>query len=138
MNAETNAADEAAKPERAPKTFLQTLAELQFGHFSDHATKQLRELIIAVAKTEKGGSLTLNMKLKPGKGGQVEVFAEVSTKLPKEERGSSIMFISPELNLQRNDPRQMELSGLRAVDKPATELRELPKEAPAPLRTVTA
>ena len=105
------------RPARAPKSMLQTLAELQYGHFEDEATKVLRETIIAVARTEKVGEVTIKLKLKPGKGGQVEVFSEVTNRLPKEEKGSSIMFISPEFNLQRQDPRQRELEGLRVVDK---------------------
>lgn len=126
---------EISAPQRAPKSFLQTLAELQYGHFEAEATALLRETIIAVARTEKVGEVTLKLKLKPGKGGQVEVFSDITNKLPKEEKGSSIMFISPEFNLQRTDPRQMELSGLRVVDKPAGELRQATEDTgSAPLR----
>lgn len=112
------------KPARAPKSFVQTLSELQYGHFAEEATALLRETIIAVARTEKTGELTIKLKLKPGKGGQVEIFSDVTNKVPKEEKGSSIMFISPEFNLTRQDPRQMELSGLKVVDKPSGVLRQ--------------
>lgn len=121
-------------PKRAPKSLLQTLAELQYGHFEAEGTALLREVITAVARTEKVGELTIKLKLKPGKGGQVEVFSDITSKLPKEEKGSTIMFISPELNLQRQDPRQMELSGLRAVETPSTALRQATEPAAA-LRT---
>src|SRR4051812_33292654 len=93
---------ETKAPDRAPKSMLQTLSELQYGHFEAEATQILRETIIAVARTEKVGEVTIKLKLKPGKGGQVEVFSEVTNRLPKEEKGSSIMFISPEFNLQRS------------------------------------
>jgi hypothetical protein len=101
---------------RAPKSFIQTMAELQFGHFQDECTERMREAIIATAKTEKVSEVVLRIKMKPGKGGQVEISSTVDNKLPKEEKGTSIMFISPEFNLQRSDPRQQELTGMRVVD----------------------
>jgi hypothetical protein len=116
-----NDTDEGAG--RAPKSFLQTIAELQFGHFEQECTDELRKAILAVARTEKSASVTVTLKLKHGKGGQVEVDSEVSAKLPKDKGGTTIMFISPEFNLQRNDPRQMELQGLRVVGDQGPSVR---------------
>ena len=53
------------------------------------------------------------------------MFDDVKVKLPKEERGSSIMFSTPEGNLTREDPRQMQIEGLRTVDKSTGELKRV-------------
>jgi hypothetical protein len=104
-------------PPRGPKTFIQTLGDLEFGHFADECTERLREAIQAVAAREKGASITIKLDMKPGAGGQVDISADVSVKLPKPKKGTTLMFISPELNLVRNDPRQQQLPGIRVVDK---------------------
>jgi hypothetical protein len=46
-------------------------------------------------------------------------------KAPKEERGTSLMFATVEGNLQREDPRQMSLPGLKSVDTAVGELRHV-------------
>lgn len=51
------------------------------------------------------------------------MFDDIKVKLPKEEKGSSLMFATPDNNLQREDPRQLTLDGLRTVDKDTGELR---------------
>lgn len=116
------------------KPFTDTLNSLRFGTLSDELTKKLNELTAACAETGRAGAITLTLALKPGKGGQVEVFDDVKIKMPKEERGSSIMFATPEGNLQREDPRQKKLD-LRKVDPETGELRTI-DNPPSEPRTV--
>lgn len=104
------------------KPFTDTLNALRYGTLSEELTKKLHELTAACTETGRAGAITLTLALKPGKGGQVEVFDDIKVKLPKEERGSSIMFATPEGNLQREDPRQSKLD-LRTVDKETGEIR---------------
>lgn len=101
------------------RPFTDTLAQLRFGTLTEDLTAKLHELTQKCTETGRSGEITLKLQLKPGKGGQIEVFDDIKLKLPKEERGSSIMFATPEGNLQREDPRQMSLEGLRVVDKAA-------------------
>lgn len=108
-----------------PRTFPETLSALRYGTLSDELTTKLQQLTTACADTGRAGSITLTLALKPGKGGQVEVFDDIKVKLPKEERGSSIMFATPEGNLQREDPRQHELPGLRSVEATPGELKKV-------------
>lgn len=107
------------------RPFTDTLGALRFGTLNDDLSKALNELVQACSTTGKTGDLKLTIKLKPGKGGQIEVFDDIKLNAPKEERGSSIMFATPEGNLQREDPRQMQLEGLRTVDKETGELRKV-------------
>lgn len=106
------------------KPFTDTLNALRFGTLSDELTKKLHELTVACTDTQRAGAITLTLQLKPGKGGQVEVFDDIKLKMPKEERGSSIMFSTPDGNLQREDPRQKKLD-LRSVNQDTGELRAL-------------
>lgn len=108
-----------------PRSYTDTLNALRFGTLSDELTDALQQLTNKCADTGRAGTITLTLALKPGKGGQIEVFDDIKVKLPKEERGSSLMFATPEGNLQREDPRQHELPGLRRIDGETGELKKV-------------
>lgn len=108
--------------------FTDALRSVRFGVLIDDLDDALKEVVNACAETGKVGTLSLTLKLKPGKGGQIEVFDEVKIKVPENERGSTLMFPTPEGRLQRNNPRQMDLEGLRVAAAPAQDLRTLPEE----------
>ena len=97
------------------RPFTDTINSLRFGTLAEELTNKLNALTLKCTDTGKAGSITLTISLKPGKGGQMEVFDDLKVKEPREERGSSIMFSTPEGNLQREDPRQRTLEGLRDV-----------------------
>lgn len=106
----------ATNPAAAPRrTFTQTLEAMRFGELSDELTKKLRDLTLKVDDRKRAGSLTLTIKLKPGSGGQIELVDDIKVTEPKADKGSTLMFATPEGNLQRNDPRQGELEGIRSV-----------------------
>lgn len=107
------------------KPFTDTLNHMRFGTLSEDLTKALHDLTQKCADTGRVGKLTLELQLKPGKGGQIEVFDDIRVKLPKEERGSTILFATPEGNLTREDPRQLQIEGLRTVDKATGELKRV-------------
>lgn len=107
------------------KSFNETLSALRYGTLIDDLTEEMNNLTTQCAETGRPGSLTITLQLKPGKGGQIEVFDDIKVKLPKEEKGSSIFFVTPEGNLTRNNPRQPELDGLRAVENQPGELRRV-------------
>lgn len=106
------------------KPFTDTLNAMRFGTLSEDLTRALHELTAACVDTQRPGALTLTLQLKPGKGGQIEVFDDIKVKPPKSERGSTIMFSTPEGNLQREDPRQKKLD-LRQVDASTGEIINL-------------
>ena len=108
-----------------PRPFNHTITQLRYGTLNDDLTKALLELTQKCGDSGKVGELKLTIKLKPGKGGQMEVFDDIQLKLPKEEKGSSVMFATVDGNLQREDPRQMSISGLRTVDQETGELRKV-------------
>lgn len=109
----------------AQRPFTDTLVSLRFGTLNDDLTEALNTLVHVCSSTGRSGELTLKLKLKPGKGGQIEIADDVIVKSPKEEKGTSIMFATPDGNLTREDPRQLQLEGLRTVDKETGELRRV-------------
>lgn len=110
----------------AQKTFNQTLEQLRYGTLHEELTQGINELTAAVTRTGKVGELTLTIKLKPtNNSGQIEVIDDLKLKLPKENKGTSLMFATPENNLQREDPRQMKIDGLKTVDRETGELRKV-------------
>lgn len=97
------------------KPFNLFLPEMRFGETVAELTEKMNELVAAVGNTNKTGSITLTIKLKPAGGGAIEITDEIKAKIPTLPRGTSLFFATPEGNLQRNDPRQGELDGLRSV-----------------------
>lgn len=45
--------------------------------------------------------------------------------MPKEVKGSSIFWATPEGNLTRDDPKQRSIEGLRTLDQETGELRRI-------------
>lgn len=108
-----------------PRTFVETVNALRYGTLADELTKAMHQLTDKCVETGKAGELKLVIKLKPGSGGQIEVSDDITIKTPKEQKGTSIMFVSVEGNLTREDPRQMSITGLRTVDQETGELRKV-------------
>src|ERR1700752_2952598 len=100
-----------------PKPFNDTLVQLRFGELHDELTDAINEVVTKVSNTQKAGKITLTLAFKAGKGGQIEIADELKVVLPKEEKGSTIMFATTEGNLTRQDPRQQTFEGIRSVDQ---------------------
>jgi hypothetical protein len=67
--------------------------------------------------TGKAAEITLKIKIKPeANGKQVFILDEIKSKIPQFAREQTILFPTPEGNLQREDPRQTSIPGIRSVD----------------------
>ncbi|RIY41979.1 hypothetical protein [Neopusillimonas maritima] len=99
------------------KSFSDVLQELRYGTLHDELSEKLQEVVNACVETGKVGGLTLSIKLKPGKSGELELIDQIKTQIPELEKGTSIMWATPEGNLQRQDPRQMTIDGLKSIGK---------------------
>jgi hypothetical protein len=107
------------------RPFADTLTALRRGELVDELAEALNELTTACADTGKVGTLTVSIKLKPGSAGQIEVTDEVKLKMPTPNKSSTLMFATPEGNLQRDDPRQMSIEGLREAPKPSDKVKQV-------------
>lgn len=118
-----------------PKPFNDTLVQLRYGELHSELTDAINEVVTKVASTQKGGKITLTLAFKSGKGGQIEIADELKVVLPKEEKGSTIMFATPEGNLTRQDPRQQTFEGIRSVDQELQARKDAATDAPLQPRT---
>lgn len=91
------------------RPFMDLLREQRSGLAHEELTEGLQELVEAVVSERKAGKLVLTMTVKPNGDGTVMVTDDVKVTAPKPTRGSSLFFVTPENNLQRQDPKQQSL-----------------------------
>lgn len=99
----------------AVRPFVDTLRAIRYGALEEELAEALADATKKCRDAGKSGTVTLKIKLAPGKGGQMEIDDEITVKLPKPPRETTLMFDTVEGNLQRDDPRQASLPGLRAI-----------------------
>jgi hypothetical protein len=94
-----------------PDLFTSTLNTMDYGVTPTELSDDLAELLRAVQDTGKQGTLTLKLTVKPESlaTGQVAIIADTSLKAPQLPRDKAFMFMTPDGNLQREDPRQKKL-----------------------------
>lgn len=105
-----------------PDLFRHTVANLRFGELEDELTAQLAELVRACRDTGKAGELTLTIRIKPKpRSGQVFIEDTVKLKKPQLPKEDTILFLTDEDNLQREDPRQhrLQLKDVSSAEAPA-------------------
>lgn len=89
----------------------------------DHAGEQFAELVKAIVSTNKAGTLTMKVDIKPSTAGALAVKAAVAIKKPKGLPPESLLWPSPEGNLMADDPRQVKLELKPVAAEPARELK---------------
>ena len=102
------------KPDTLPtgSDALAVISQLRRGQTAADLAEGLAELVAAVRATGKKGSLTLKLTLAPHAKGDDVILTlsdDVTLKVPRAERGSSIFYATDSNGLVRNDPRQGEL-----------------------------
>lgn len=91
----------------------------EHGNTHDDLSVALQELVVAVAKHGKSGTLMLKLTVKPAAKGMEHVLSvmdQITVKAPAGERAERIFYSDEHGNLTRRDPRQPELPGMRALD----------------------
>ncbi len=107
------------------QNFIDVLKELRGGQAIDDLGAELKALTAAIRESGRAGKLTLTITAKPAS--KILFEAAITVKRPVKETESTIFYATDENTLQRNDPRQPELAGLR---RPA-EVRNIMKDARA-------
>lgn len=102
------------KPDTLPAgaDALAVISQLRRGQTAADLAEGLAELVAAVRATGKKGALTLKLTLAPHAKGDDVILTlsdDVTLKVPRAERGSSIFYATDSNGLVRNDPRQGEL-----------------------------
>lgn len=97
---------------RVIRPFFDTLRELRSGKTLDELAIALRDVVEMVDNTDKAGSITLQINIKPAtanSGGMMILTDKVTVKKPEFDRGGTFMYSTPDHNLQREDPNQKNL-----------------------------
>lgn len=87
------------------------LREARNGRVADLASVRLAELVQAVDETNKPGTVTITIKVKPEKGGgsQKQLSFDVKSKIPEPDLPEATFFSDADGNLHRSDPQQREM-----------------------------
>ena len=109
-----------------PDLYVHTLNQLLHGATSEELSENLSNCVEAVRNTGKQATLTLKLTVKPiGQGtGQYEIRDKITAAIPELDRGMTLMFGTPEGNLEREDPRQKNLELKAVEDKPVGDLKQ--------------
>lgn len=100
-----------------PDLFLYTLGTLRYGETQKELSEELHTAVQRAIDTGKVAEITLKIKIKPeANGAQVFITDEIKSKIPQFARSQTILFPTPEGNLIREDPRQMSIPGLKAIE----------------------
>lgn len=102
------------------KNCLDTFREIRRGDLVTDLSLELHDLVAAVRGTGKRGTLTLSLTIRPASAGDVNLLMledDIKVTLPKASKAATVLYATDDNVLQRKDPRQPELTGLRS---PAT------------------
>jgi len=88
----------------------------------DYAGQRFSNLVKAVVDTNKGGSITLKVTVRPSTAGALAVKPEVRVIMPKGIPAEALLWPTPDGNLVSEDPRQTKLE-LRPVQNAPRELK---------------
>lgn len=96
------------------RSFVDTLRDVRGGEVLEDLSDKLQELVSAVQVAGAAGELTLKITVKPMKGSTeaVVVTDDIKCKTPVIKSSGTVMFPTPEGNLQRNHPKQDDLPGI--------------------------
>lgn len=108
------------------RPLVATLGEIRHGSLLQEAAEELQAVVKAAEETGKAASLTIQLTVKPASkaGGVMVLQDKITTKLPQLPAGETMVFVTPEFNIQAQDPRQIDLP-LKAVE--TTQPAELKK-----------
>lgn len=93
------------------RLFTDILRDIRRGDVVHKLSEALAEVVRAVLDTDKAGSITLTLNIKPrGKGDNILIIEpKVSTKLPQAELPDAFFYTNLDGDLLRDDPTQTRL-----------------------------
>lgn len=99
----------------AVRPFIDTLRQIERGHFLNDLSEAQHEVVQGIQDHRKKGEITIKLIYLPEADGQLSIEASVTAKAPSKTRGRTIFFMTPEANLDINDPRQVDISDFQEV-----------------------
>ena len=89
--------------------FLEFLQGFRRGELIRQGNDELERVICAMKETGGDGEITLKMPFKLNKAGQIECQPKLTAKVPRQQMGVGIYFLSDEGKLSRRDPNQYDI-----------------------------
>jgi hypothetical protein len=111
------------------------LCRLEGGGLMTEISEQLQQAAAASYNLTKKAEVTIKIKFVPGGARKMDIRASVSAKIPKEERGGTMLFVTPDGQLLAHDPDQQRMD-LRVVKTHDVSARIIEVEDPSPLRKI--
>lgn len=104
----------------AARPFVDLLRTIRSGICEEELAIALQSVVLAVSETGKAGQLTLTIDVKPmNAAGALVIVDTIKTKLPVEKSAGTVLWATPEGNLQLNHPKQNSLPGLSLAVEPS-------------------
>ena len=102
--------------------FIDTLREIRRGVSLDELSDEVTALVASVRETGRPGKLSYVLTVKPASKGDTNtlmILDAIKVTAPVLERATTVFYATTNNELQRNDPRQPELEGLRVLAHPS-------------------
>ena len=107
------------------RSFMQVLPEIRQGKLVEDVTNAIAEVAQAVKATQKAGSVTITLSLKPGDSAEnaLVISDKIKSAAPQADKRPSLFFTDDEGALHRDDPNQhnLPLEPVRQVAKVESE-----------------
>jgi hypothetical protein len=88
--------------------FIQVVSNLAQGAVVERLSRKMKELVKICERTHQSGELTLNIKFKPSKDGNVmSIISSVKVKEPAGEPIEGFLFADVDGNLTKEDPTDL-------------------------------
>ena len=96
------------------RSFVDTLRDVRAGETLEQLDAELQNLVQAIMRTNKAGKLKFELDIKPMKGSTEAVVckATVTVKAPVFDDAGTVLFPTPDGNLERSYHKQAELPGI--------------------------
>lgn len=108
----------------AIRPITDTLRQLRHGVFLDEASEALANVVKGVQETGKAGKLTIEINVKKAtRGGAMILLDKIKATVPQDAPAETMLFATPEGNLQADDPNQRKLDLKAVPDAPVVELK---------------
>lgn len=101
-----------------PDLFVHALNLIENGKAAEECSAEINRVINAVRENNKKGTITLTLTVEPGGDGRYHLTHDVKTKLPPKMKYSTMVWGTPEGNLQKSDPAQCDIF-VQDVSQPA-------------------
>ena len=105
-------------------TFAEVLRELGRGAVQTELSETLANLVQAVRDTQRAGSLTFVLKLKPLSPEALTTEVMINAKHPQPKRSNTVFFHTEDGSLMRDHPRQINFPELVEGDDAKTPAQE--------------